>query len=73
MAVSPTPAGYTRVTPYLLVDGIGEVVAFLKSAFEAVEVLRLKRPDGSIMHAEVRIGEDCDAAYERALRSGGAR
>ncbi|HEY3269694.1 MAG TPA: VOC family protein [Geothrix sp.] len=57
MAVSPVPAGYHRVTPYLVVaDGEG-LLAFLRGAFQAEECSRTVRPDGSIANAEVRIGD----------------
>ena len=57
MAVKPIPDGYHTVTPFLLVKGASEVIEFLKQAFGAVESSRHKLPDGSIMHAEVRIGD----------------
>jgi len=49
--------GLSNMIPYLLVHGAVRFVEFLKSAFEGVELLRVPRPDGSIMHAEVRIGD----------------
>ena len=57
MAVSPVPAGYHTVTPYVIVpDGEG-FIAFLRAAFQAEERSRAVRPDGSIANAEVRIGD----------------
>ena len=57
MAVKPIPDGYHSVTPFLIVPGAAKLLDFLKQAFEAQELHRLPRPDGTIMHAEVRIGD----------------
>lgn len=57
MPANPIPAGFHSVTPYLLVDGVAGLIDFLKKAFDANETERMARPDGSIMHAEVRIGD----------------
>jgi uncharacterized glyoxalase superfamily protein PhnB len=57
MPVKPIPDGYHTVTPYLLVDGVAELIQFLTEGFDAKLSHRLDRPDGSIMHVEVRIGD----------------
>jgi len=57
MPVKPIPDGYHNVTPYLIVPGADRLIEFLKQAFGAKEVERQQRPDGTIMHAEVRIGD----------------
>ena len=58
MAVKPIPDGFHSVTPYLIIPGVAKLLDFLKQAFEAQEEReRLSRPDGTIMHAEVRIGD----------------
>jgi PhnB protein len=57
MAVKPIPDGYHSVTPYLLVSGAARLIDFLKQAFAAEERERVARPDGAIMHAEVKIGD----------------
>ena len=51
------PEGYSTVSPYLVVAGAQRVIDFLKQAFDATELRRYDMPDGSIMHAEVRIGD----------------
>ncbi len=56
MTVKPIPDGYHTVTPYLVVPRAADLIAFLKEAFGAREVHRMTRPDGTLMHAEVRIG-----------------
>jgi len=57
MAVKPIPEGHHSVTPYLLVDDVGRLIDFLTRAFQAVETLRMPRPDGKIGHAEMKIGD----------------
>ena len=57
MAVKPIPDGFHTVTPYLVVQGVSKLIDFLKQAFEAKEIERHSRPDGSIMHAQVQIGD----------------
>jgi PhnB protein len=40
------------------VQGVAKLIEFLKQAFDAQEIHRpMLRPDGTIMHAEVRIGD----------------
>lgn len=51
------PRGYPCVSPYVLVADVAGLVGFLIATFEAQETLRHPRPDGSIGHAEVRIGD----------------
>jgi PhnB protein len=55
--VKPIPEGYHTVTPYLVVDDAAKELEFLKNAFGAVERGRSTRPDGSVAHAEVQIGD----------------
>lgn len=57
MSKSAAPAGCHTVTPYLLVDGVPRLIEWLEAAFGAEEKGRLTRPDGSLMHAEVLIGD----------------
>lgn len=58
MAVKPVPEGYHSATPYLIVPGVAKVIDFLKQTFDAKESHeRMSRPDGAIMHAEVKIGD----------------
>jgi uncharacterized glyoxalase superfamily protein PhnB len=57
MAVKPIPEGYHTVTPYLIVRGAAKTIDFAKKAFGADLAFEpLKRPDGAIMHAEIKIG-----------------
>jgi uncharacterized glyoxalase superfamily protein PhnB len=57
MAVKAVPEGYHSVTPYLTVRGAPNVIEFLKRAFGAQPLHEpTKRLDGTIMHAELKIG-----------------
>jgi PhnB protein len=65
-ATAPSPAptksshfrrpNFPNIAPYFLVSGAPQFVDFLVSAFQGSERIRVPRPDGSIMHAEVAIG-----------------
>ena len=55
--MSAAPAGYHTVTPYLTVPSAAEAIEFYKTAFGAVEKLRLTMPGGGIAHAEFVIGD----------------
>jgi PhnB protein len=48
---------YQTVTPYLVVKDVARLIKFLVEAFDARERIRLPRADGSVMHAEVVIGD----------------
>ena len=57
MAAKPVPDGYHTVTPYLTVRNAPKVIEFLQQAFAAkLSHEPIKRPDGSVMHAQVTIG-----------------
>ena len=73
MAVKPIPDGYHTVTPYLIVPDAAKLIDFLKQAFDAQESVRMARPDGRIVHAELRLGDSVvmmsDAGEESQVRS----
>ena len=57
-SITPTlPHGYHTVTPYLTAHGARALVAFMEQVFEAHERERITRPDGAIVHADMRIGD----------------
>jgi uncharacterized glyoxalase superfamily protein PhnB len=51
------PASYNSVSPYLITKNAARVIDFLRDAFGAEPLRRYEMPDGSIMHAEVRIDD----------------
>ncbi|HEX6985555.1 MAG TPA: VOC family protein [Planctomycetaceae bacterium] len=53
----PIPDGYHSVTPYLICRNAAAAIEFYKKAFGATELVRLPGPGGSVMHAEVKIGD----------------
>ena len=53
----PIPAGFHSVTPYLLVKDVAKEMEFLTKAFGATERVRMPGPNGSVMHAEMQIGD----------------
>lgn len=48
---------YRTVTPYLVVPNGDAEIQFLEAAFGAAASLCERKPDGSVMHAELRIGD----------------
>jgi uncharacterized glyoxalase superfamily protein PhnB len=56
-SVQPIPEGLHTITPYLVVEGVPKLIEFLKQAFGAQELFRMARPDGGVMHAEMKIGD----------------
>jgi PhnB protein len=55
--MADTMTTYRTVTPYLLVPDAATELAFLARAFGSTEVQVHRIPDGSVGHAEVRIGD----------------
>lgn len=55
--VMETTAVETSVRPYLIVEGVDELIAFLKKTFDAEVLVRVPAPGGTVMHAEVRVGD----------------
>jgi PhnB protein len=54
--VKAVPEGFGTVTPVLNVKGAADAIEFYKKAFGAEEKTRMLGPNGSIMYAEIRIG-----------------
>ena len=57
MSPSWKPDGYSTVSPDLVVNGAQEVLDFLAEAFDATPLRRYEADDGSIVHAEARVGD----------------
>jgi PhnB protein len=51
MAINVEPA----LSPHLVVDDAAAAIDFYVKAFDAVELARVPRPDGKLVHASVRI------------------
>jgi PhnB protein len=50
------PEQYNQLMPYIMVKTAAEFLEFTKTVFGATEQLIMPRPDGSVMHGELRIG-----------------
>ena len=57
MAVKPVPEGFHTVTPYLVVSDAIKQIDFIKQTFDAKEIHRSTMPDGTVMHAQLQIGD----------------
>lgn len=66
-ATVPQAAGAYVVEPYLPVRGAQHLIEFLRQAFGAEETSCHKRPDGSIVHAEIRIGDSVIGAGDSEM------
>jgi PhnB protein len=53
----PVPDGYTTVTPWIVSRDTAQLIDYVKAAFDAEEIARVIVGDGTIGHAEVRIGD----------------
>jgi len=51
------PRGYHDVSVYIVAEGAARVMEFLKNVFGAEPLRRFDKPGGTIMHAEVRVGD----------------
>ena len=51
------PHSYSSVSPYLVVASAQAVIDFAKAVFGATELRRYEMPNGSIIHAEIRIDD----------------
>ncbi len=57
MPTKSTPAGYHSITPSIIVRDAAQAIEFYARAFGAEEVSRMAGPGGTIVHAEIRIGD----------------
>ena len=57
MKTKSIPDGFHTVTPYLVVKGAAQLMEFMKKAFDAKQIYVSNRPDGTIMHATMQVGD----------------
>jgi len=55
--VQHKPEGYQSVIPYIHANGAAKLIAFMKEVFDAREIAVYPRPDGTVGHAAMRIGD----------------
>jgi PhnB protein len=68
--VSWKPEHSHSVTPHLVIAGAGRAIEFYVEAFGAKELVRMPGPDGSIVHAELKIGDSSIMLAEECLQMG---
>jgi PhnB protein len=51
------PEGYNTVTPYLVIKGAAKAIDYYKRVFGATETVRMPGPNGTVGHAELKIGD----------------
>ncbi len=51
------PKGYNSLSPYFVIRNAQKIIELLKQIFNAEEVRKYHRPDGSILHAELKIDD----------------
>lgn len=51
------PDGYTTLTPFLVCSPATQALAFYEAVFGATLVSRMDGPEGTVMHAELDLGE----------------
>lgn len=55
--IQPIPEGYHSLTPYLILNEASLAIEFYKKAFGAKELFCMKKPDGTVAHAEMQFGD----------------
>jgi PhnB protein len=57
MKVKAIPEGCHTITPYYSERDAAKLIDFLKQAFDAKEIEMLAMPDGTVMHAQMLVGD----------------
>jgi PhnB protein len=55
--VNYIPEGYNTGTPYLVIKGAAKAIDYYKKVFGATVVVRMDGPNGTVGHAELKIGD----------------
>jgi PhnB protein len=58
------PDGYSTVQPWLVTRDTGRLLDFIVAAFDGHELARVPTEDGSIGHAEIRVGDSILLAFD---------
>lgn len=64
------PAGSHRVTSCLVIRGAAKALDFYADVFGATERMRFDGPDGSVLHAEIEIGDSALIVEEASAEMG---
>ncbi len=60
-----TPAGYTSVAPWIVTSDSRRLLDFITDAFDGVDPAIVPLEDGTIGHAEIRIGDTVVLAFDQ--------
>lgn len=71
--VNPIPAGYHTVTPYLMLKDAKKFIAFVEKAFNAKASFCMEKPDGTVGHTEIKIGDSYIMLSEACDEWGGSQ
>ncbi len=69
MSVKPVPEAQGAI-PYLIVKGANDAIGFYQRVFGAELAMRLNAPDGSVLHAELKVGPARFMLTEERLEHG---
>ena len=58
------PAKINTINPYLIVEDVQELITFMTTVFNGKLQFKLNRPNGAIMHAEIKVGNSVVMAGE---------
>lgn len=64
MKPNAIPEGHHTITPFLKLPNAERLAEFLKQAFGGIERGRLLKPDGSLLHTEILIGDSMVMVHE---------
>jgi PhnB protein len=67
---NPIPDSYRRITPCLTVAGAAKALEFYAAVFGATERMRTPGPGGTIVHAEIVIGDSVVIVADEAPAHG---
>jgi len=62
--MSVAPAGYTTAAPWIVTRDTRKLFQFITDVFDGVELGQLPLEDGSIGHAEIRVGDTVLLAFD---------
>jgi uncharacterized glyoxalase superfamily protein PhnB len=62
---SSAPVDYTTVAPWVVTGDTGAFLDYVAAAFDGKELARVVTEDGSVGHAEIRVGDTVILAFDR--------
>jgi PhnB protein len=63
--MSVAPAGYTTAVPWIVTRDTRKLFEFITDVFDGVELGQVPFEDGSIGHAEIRVGDTALLAFDQ--------